>query len=317
MRERSASVVDCDRPDGWQRGESVACTGGNQKPFADPVFVLAVPRSFSSVVCAMLGQHPQAFGLPETNLFAARTLGGWWMYCSRAQASMHDGLLRAIAQIYFGAQTEAAVLRAAGWIQRRSHFSTGLLLEVIAERVSPLMLVEKSPNIVSRAYSLFPQAKFIHLVRHPRAQGESLAKFIAASKVPGWQQLHDPQRLWYIQNVNICDFLESVPESQKLRMRGEELLDDPETHLRLIADWLRLRTDAEAIEMMMHPEQSPFACLGPLGARFGNDPLFLKHPALRPTRAAAQTLDGALSWRNAKQGFLPKVRQLAEQFGYE
>src|SRR5260221_9464285 len=33
--------------------------------FADPVFILALPRSFSSVVCGMLGQHPQMYGLPE------------------------------------------------------------------------------------------------------------------------------------------------------------------------------------------------------------------------------------------------------------
>src|SRR5438874_389166 len=35
--------------------------------FADPVFILALPGSFSSVVCAMLGQHPEMYGLPETN----------------------------------------------------------------------------------------------------------------------------------------------------------------------------------------------------------------------------------------------------------
>ena len=47
---------------------------------ADPVFVLAAPRSFSSVVCAMLGQHPELHGLPETHLFVDDTMHGWWRH---------------------------------------------------------------------------------------------------------------------------------------------------------------------------------------------------------------------------------------------
>ena len=36
-----------------------------------PVFLLATARSFSSVVTAMIGQHPQLAGLPELKLFCA------------------------------------------------------------------------------------------------------------------------------------------------------------------------------------------------------------------------------------------------------
>jgi hypothetical protein len=304
----------------------------NAKPaFAEPVFILSVPRSFSSVVCAMLGQHPQMYGLPETNLFGARTLGEWWASGlraewrteGRAEWPMLHGLLRAIAQIYFGEQTESTVKMAAGWIRRRAHFSTGFLLEILAENLSPLTLVEKSPHIVRRvefmrrAYSMFPQARFIHLVRHPRSQGESFLKFAAVSRVPEWQQVRDPQQIWYIQNMNICDFLKLVPENQKLRIRGEALLGDPQARLSQIAGWLGLRTDTEAIEKMKYPERSPFAYFGPPGARFGNDPSFLKNPKLRPTPPEPQALDGPVSWHSNGNGFLPSVRELAEGFGYE
>jgi hypothetical protein len=118
-------------------------------------------------------------------------------------------------------------------------------------------------------------------------------------------------------NANVCKFFGSVPENQKLRVRGEDLLRDPDTCLRQIVDWLGLRNDAEAMEMMKHPEQSPYACFGPPGARFGNDPFFLKEPALRVVRLEQQSLDRPLSWREDGKGFLPKVRRLAEEFGYE
>jgi hypothetical protein len=38
-----------------------------------PLFILAPPRSFTSVICGMIGQHPQMYGLPEVNLFAGET----------------------------------------------------------------------------------------------------------------------------------------------------------------------------------------------------------------------------------------------------
>ena len=39
-----------------------------------PLFLLAPPRSYTSLVNAMLGQHPQAFGLPELCLFNVEKL---------------------------------------------------------------------------------------------------------------------------------------------------------------------------------------------------------------------------------------------------
>ena len=41
---------------------------------AAPLFLLAPPRSYTSLMNAMLGQHPQAFGLPELCLFNVSTL---------------------------------------------------------------------------------------------------------------------------------------------------------------------------------------------------------------------------------------------------
>jgi hypothetical protein len=116
--------------------------------------------------------------------------------------------------------------------------------------------------------------------------------------------------------MNICKFLESVPVEQKLRVRGEDILKDPDNELREIAAWLGLRTDPVAIEEMKHPERSPYACFGPPGARYGNDRFFLENPILRPARVEPLSLDGPLSWRADRQGFAPEVKRLAEEFGY-
>jgi hypothetical protein len=241
----------------------------------------------------------------------------------------------------------AMIEQAEGWLRRRSHFTTGYLFELIAQTVHPLILVEKSPSVVydrdalQRIRDLFPQARFLHLLRHPRSHGESVMKFIDERKKHGpmprshWllylatypdlagedvtlerSAILDPQRGWYVLHTNICKFLASIPDHQKMSIRGEDLLTKPDEGLRQIANWIGLRTDDQAIDEMKHPERSPYACFGPLGAQGGNDPFFLENPVLRPEKAMPLSLDGLPGWCRRPHGFLPKVKQLAKQFGY-
>ena len=212
---------------------------------ASPVIVLSPPRSFSTVVSMMLGQHPQLFGLPETQLFVAETVKGWWDASATATFPMTHGLLRAVAELVFGGQTEENAVRAAGWLSRRWPMTTGLILESLADRVAPRRLVEKSPSTVfyaewmQRANRMFPDANFIHLTRHPRGHAESVMKYIRAStsngSTPGWllelasdqsglemSALLDPQRSWLRLHNNIVLFLSGVPADRQRRIRGED-----------------------------------------------------------------------------------------------
>jgi hypothetical protein len=126
----------------------------------------------------------------------------------------------------------------------------------------------------------------------------------------------DPQGGWYVRNKLILDFLETVPAERRFRVRGEDLLSDPDPILRHVAQWLDVRTDPEAIEAMKHPERSPFAFLGPPGARYGNDAFFLEDPVFRPAKMPALQVDGPLPWRTDGQGLAPSVKELATQLGY-
>ena len=80
-------------------------------------------------------------------------------------------------------------------------------------------------------------------------------------------------------------------------------------------DWLGVSSQAHALEAMGHPERSPFACLGPVNARFGNDPSFLNAPKLRTYTRKEENLDDPLSW-DEELGFSKDVRGLAELLGY-
>lgn len=319
--------------------------GAVEKP--EIVLILAPPRSFTSVACAMLGQHPELYGVPELRLFAAETLGEWMALCREASYPMASGTLRAVSQLVFGEQTEASVMMAHKWLWRRSHWSTRRLIRLLGELVYPRILVDKSPSTVysmrylRRASRMFPQARFIHLLRHPRGQGESVLKLMrlieerkqAPLPSSNWlvrlasfpssspaqrndRESLDPQRAWYVLNTNICRFLESIPPAQGIAIRGEDLLAYPDFLLARIAGWLGLRADRAAIEAMKHPERSPYVGFGPNGASRGNDPIFLTSPALRARQYDSRGLDGPLSWRSDQKGFLPEVKTLAKSFGY-
>lgn len=312
-----------------------------QERVQPPLFILAAPRSYTSVVCAMLGQHPQMYGLPELHLFRSETMAEWFELCRNESFPRAHGMLRAVAQLFFGAQTEETVHHARSWLKARTHFTTGQLLRALAVKVYPAIVVEKSPSInldrdaLARAFRMFPRARFLHLVRHPKGHSESVLKFMRERAKygpipPSHWLLHlawygrtaadgtepDPQHGWYALNKCITQFLEAVPARQQLTVRGEELVANPDEALVPILEWLGVRADTAAIEQMKHPEQSPYARLGPEGAVFGNDRLFLQDPALRQERAAMHSLEGPVSWRTDVTWLAPEVVELARQFGY-
>ncbi|MED5619077.1 sulfotransferase family protein [Ideonella sp. BN130291] len=301
---------------------------------AAPLFLLAPPRSYTSLVNAMLGQHPQCFGLPELCLFNVDTLVDLWRG-SAAEISENGpmarhGLLRAVAEIYCGEQSTATVNMALRWASVREHWTTGQVFQEIVDKIHPLVAVEKSPSYtisVKRMRAMldtFPDARFLHLVRHPVAQAKSLLAIndgaftikVNAFEIGEDYALMEPQIAWHDINLNILDFLDKVPPAQQMRMRGEDIMAQPEQRLAEIARWAGLRDDAEAVDQMMHPERSPFACFGPINALFGNDPNFLAGPTFRPHTPKIPPLSKPVPWRDDGKGLHPEVVQLANEFGY-
>jgi Sulfotransferase family len=282
-----------------------------------PLIILAPMRSHSTVAAAMLGRHPQMYSLPETHLFLCDTMRRWWG--KFAETNLSHGLLRSVAELILGRQSETTVELARRWILRRLAWSTTDVFRVLAGRVDPSVLIDKSPLIVNRwehlqrVLTAFPSARFLHLTRHPVGYGHSILRFFEKRSPIEV----DPQIVWYRQHSTILSFLATVSPNQQMRVRGEDLLATPDHHLAEIADWIGVRTDADAIDRMKHPEDSPFANFGPRNAVFGGDPKFLRDPKLHGSRVKAPTLEGSVPWRLDGIGFTTSVADLGRKFGYE
>lgn len=300
---------------------------------AAPLFLLAPPRSYTSLFNAMIGQHPQAYGLPELNLFNVTHLRFLWHRVSDeigGDTNRRHGLLRAVAEIYGGEQSSAAVIMAQHWAAARQEMTTGEVYRELVAKLDPLVAVEKSPAYtvsverLNRIYDAFPDARFVHLVRHPIPQCKSVLKLnngIFAVFVNSWdfsetRAVLDPQIAWHDININILQFLERVPKAQQMLVRGEEFMARPQEVLSHVCRWLGLRDDSEAVAAMMRPELSPYACFGPVNALFGNDPNFMRDPVFRPHEPSVPRLDAALSWRDDGKRLMPEVVALAREFGY-
>ena len=296
----------------------------------EPLFILAAPRSYTSVACAMLGQHPELYGVPELNLFIAPTMEAMCEQLVGLKQIQLHGLLRTVAHLYSGEQTLASLDLARRWIFRRLDATTADVYRDLCERVAPLRMVDKSPAYCARRSSLdrvhraFPGAHYLHLIRHPRSQGESMMKVAGGAMAVLADSVDystepptvDPQVAWYRVQRNIFRFLARIPPERQMRLRGEDLLNDPSRHLVEVCRWLGIAETDAAVEAMLHPEASPFAGLGPLGAHLGNDISFLRSSGMAGGQVPESVLGGPLSWRTDGKGFARPVVRLARGLGY-
>ncbi|MBX2862090.1 MAG: sulfotransferase [Leptolyngbyaceae cyanobacterium MAG.088] len=296
-----------------------------------PLFILGSPRSFTSVISTIIGQHPEAYGVPELNIFVTETLGQLVQRFQGFRQFQIHGLMRTVAQLYAGEQTRESIEMASRWINRRLDSTTAELYQELADHISPLRIVDKSPVYAARLESMysmqqaFPDAYFLHLVRHPRTHGQSVMKLAQGMLAVLTNSIDystdppvlDPQFSWYKTQRKIVTFLDTIPAHQQLQLRGEDVLNEPHIYLRQICEWAGLSWSEAALEAMLRPQDSPFACVGPYGAHLGNDINFLKSPDYRYRRIAPSHLDGPLEWRSDQKGFRPEVLEYSKTLGYE
>ena len=310
------------------RGGSAEAPARDAHRFA-PVFLLATARSCSSVVTAMIGQHPAVCGLPELKLFASPTIGEmeaslprFWI--ERGVTHRSPGLVRALAEYLFGNQDVAALTAAREWLAPRRDWPGEAVLDILLARLSPRLVIEKSPEnaasdeALARLADAYPEARYIHLTRQPGATQRSMQAH--------WERVMPEHPLegqpmlgfaaWVDVNRRVLGFTESLPAGRALRLRAEDVLDGSRGSLHEVASWLGLSTAPAAIDAMTHPEASPFARPGPKesGIIGGYDPGFLADPLLR--KLAPPPKPRRPEGWSGHETLWKMVEDLAERLGY-
>lgn len=261
----------------------------------EPVFLLAPVRSFSTVCVALLAGHPGLYGFPEMLLFSATDVAGLLTEPARRPELPRSwthrrltGVLRAVAELHEGSQSADAIARARAWLAERADWPTVRLMDHLLDQAKPLRGLEKSPDSTHSDQTLdacitaYPNARFIHLTRHPVTAQLSMHQHMR-SRWAGNEQglIVSSASIWYLTHLRIAKRMARMPAERWLRVRAEDLLRDDGHCIRRICEWLGLSCDAEIITRMRRTEDWRFAGHGESGDLGGGDAKFMRAPRLR------------------------------------
>lgn len=279
----------------------------------------------------MLGQHPAGEAPPELNFLVAARLVEFFDQVPPQKA---HGLLRAIAQWYTHEQTLESIEMARRWIYRRATRDSCTVYRELCDQVAPRRLIDAStlytdPNqeqALERLRAIYPDADYLHLVRHPLAQGlDWLRDPMALAQLHHLGSLDrttpspmpDPQFDWLRRQRVIVDHLRTLPAERHFRLHVEDLLADARMTLARLCGWLGFDWSERLLRAMLHPDLSVYACAGPYGAEGGIDADFIAEPGFVAHGPESFSLEQPLPWRPDGGRFVTELVDLARVFGYE
>ncbi|MBK7826994.1 thioester reductase domain-containing protein [Nannocystis sp.] len=271
-----------------------------------PIFLLSTPRTGSTLLRAMLGGHPALFAPPELHLLAFADLADW--RDALAPDLLQLGLHQALGGLGWSEPEVASTV--ASWAAERLPIARAY--DALRAAAAPRRLLDKSPSyaldpqILTRAARLFPQAHYIHLVRHPVPSTRSFVQR-RMGRLLGLNEADGPRaasQVWTIGNRNLLGFLATLPPGRALQVRYEDLVRDPPTVLARICRFLELEYSPPMTDP--HARRFPGEERGVIG-----DPGFY----------ARKGVDAALAdrWRDdqAPGDLSAETAALAARLGYE
>jgi hypothetical protein len=302
----------------------------------EPLFILSPPRSFSSLISSMIGQHPEMHAFPELQVFGHESLLDMMIQNLDLNRMASPGSIRSIAEVHEQVQTNESCTRAWLWIQKHSDMSPVDFFNYLREQIDPLIAVEKTPpntlkiSRLGQIITAYPNAKFLHLTRSVVGNHKSLQEYLADmlkllksvdSEQPTAQNVYReyPASIWLVSHRNILSVKPIIKQGHYLRLKGEDVLNKPSGILRQLCQWMEIDSSPSCIEAMMRPHESPYACIGPRIAYGGNDGKFMRQPVLRLKPPKTDEVCSFRETPNAKQlqldnpSLFAKYKQLSSE----
>lgn len=292
-----------------------------------PLTILSAPHSGAATVAAALGNHPAAIALPELHLMHTERIADLLQLFGHTSDRIADGLLRCIAELYCGGQTEDGIAQARTYLERRADWTTAALLDQIIESCAPRTVIlhdTASPLRVTdldRCFDAIPWGAFLHLQRHPLHFSRDAREHLSARlDIPPDYKDHgghnpriDPQLMWYRVHDTIARELQarSANGMRTRSLRLEDLYAAPGDALAALCAWTGWHCDSETIALMMGPPRGPFAARGPRSAPGG-----FEMPAEHGRGLVVPLSERQRAPWSRDSGFATEVRQLARQLGY-
>jgi len=248
-----------------------------QKPGADffdrPVFIIAAPRSGSTLLFETLAQHPGVFTVGDES---HRQIEGI--------AALRPAQKNYASNCLTDADATPAVadaLRAAFFADLQDSAGQAYAHLPAAQRPARVRFLEKTPKNALRIpflRAVFPDARFIYLYRNARDNISSLLDSWRSGLyvtypdlpdwpgppwshllIPGWEKLRGAslaeivKQQWQTTNQIILDELEKLPDARWCTVNYEDLLKDPASVIKRLCDFSELSLDPQLCELTTQP----------------------------------------------------------------
>lgn len=228
---------------------------GAHRRLPPPFFILCVDRSGSTLLAAMLDAHPGISVLLESSWFYhhAPRIERW----ASASPQIRDEKIVTYLTAIGAEDPLFELLRVqsdiAGCAARADGDSARLLEELCGEWMSVRkgergLWGEKSclhAIYIDRIHHDFPAARYVHLIRDPRATVWSLSKPAFVSKS---DRIDVNAHYWRTMNDSIFEGLGRVPPARKFQIHYEDLVTSPEEETSRLCGFLEVPFDPIMLE---------------------------------------------------------------------
>lgn len=208
-------------------------------------FILAPPRSGTTLLRVMLAGHPALFAAAELQLLGFETLRERRDAFSGRFSAWLEGTVRTVMELT-DRDAESA------WAFMADAEERGLTTQefygLVQEHLGGRLLIDKSPQYaldpgaLAHADADFEDARFVHLVRHPHAMATSFARYhmdqILYVKERPFHGRTLGELVWTLSHRTIAAFLEQIPAQRHVTVRFEDLVRDPRSTMEEICDTL-------------------------------------------------------------------------------
>jgi glycosyltransferase involved in cell wall biosynthesis len=230
----------------------------------EPVFIIGSPRSGTSILAWTLAQHSELFTENESDIFYYMLKDGHLERAFEISVARPDGTWLA---------NHGVELR-----QFLAHLGLGLNALFTATS-SGLRWVDQTPSntlVVERLAEMFPDARFIHLLRDGRrvvhsminfhralGDQEAVERMQKAGRLPPWAtDFRDSCQTWARLVGIASDFCERHPD-RSLTVTNERLITEPGEAVRAVLEFLGVPYEAAPAQFLRtHRINSSFAGSG-------------------------------------------------------
>ncbi len=199
------------------------------------IFILAPPRSGTSLLRIMLAGHPGIFAANELQLLGFQNLAERANAYGGKFALWKEGLVRTVMELEnCSVETAKSIIQQA----EETATSTQAFYQYLQEKIQDQILVDKSPSyaldldILEKAESDFEDPIFIQLVRHPYAMVRSFEKMRMSQVMYLGDHDFAPRQIgeliWTESHRVINSFFDTVPDHRKFRINYEDLVTEPQ-----------------------------------------------------------------------------------------